>query len=214
MLTLVVGILTVVLVVWLVWYMRAQKVPTSAQAFLQQHRYQEAMKESERGIAANSRDSAAHLHRAEAAKLLGRFEEAITSYRTILSIDHTDAAAREGIALSLTYLGHEPDTARQLMEEAVQVHPQIQEFQALALAFILLRQGRREEALRLYEDNVILLETRFRDDYTDPDPLLAETLFLYAELARASGDTTRAANLLAKVKAWAPGSIFAAWASR
>ena len=57
--------------------------------------------------------------------------------------------------------------------------------------------GDREGALRLYRDNLELLETRFRDDYTDPDPLLAETLFLFAALAEANGERKREAGLAA-----------------
>jgi hypothetical protein len=60
----------------------------------------------------------------------------------------------------------------------------------------------------LYEDNLVLLETRFRDDYTDPDPLLAETLTMYAALAEASGDLTRATSLRKKASEWAPGSVW------
>ena len=94
------------------------------------------------------------------------------------------------------------------MEEQIALYPQIQEFQALGLAYIFLRAGKREEALRIFRDNLELLETRFRDDYTDPDPLLAETLFLYAELSEAAGDRQRAAALRKKAAAWAPGSVW------
>jgi len=100
------------------------------------------------------------------------------------------------------------------MEEQIALYPQIQEFQALGLAYILLRAGKRDDALRVFRDNLELLETRFRDDYTDPDPLLAETLFLYAELSDAAGDRDRAAALRAKAAAWAPGSVWAGVFSR
>jgi tetratricopeptide (TPR) repeat protein len=211
MLTLVLGITAAAFVVWLLFYMLAQKPQTGAQSLLQQRRYEEALRDAEQQIARSPNDSSGHLHRAEAAKLMGRFDEAIRSYREVLRIDTTDAAAREGIALSFTYLKRDPQEARRIMEEALQNYPQIQEFQALALAFILLREGRREEALRLFEDNLVLLETRFRDDYTDPDPLLADTLFQYAELSAAAGDTARANDLRQQLLQWAPGSIFAKW---
>ena len=64
------------------------------------------------------------------------------------------------------------------------------------------------QALRIYADNLELLETRFRDDYTDPDPLLAETLIMFAALAEASGDFARAIRLRAQAAAWAPGSVW------
>jgi tetratricopeptide (TPR) repeat protein len=137
-------------------------------------------------------------------KLFGRFEEAIESYRK-----SDDPAAREGIALSLAHLQRDLDEAQRLMEEQIALSPQIQEFQALGLAYILLRAGKREDALRVFADNVELLETRFRDDYTDPDPLLAETLVMYAELSEAAGDGDRAAALRKKAAAWAPGSVWA-----
>jgi hypothetical protein len=70
------------------------------------------------------------------------------------------------------------------------------------LAFILLRAGDREGALRLYRDNAELLETRFRDDYTDPDPLLAETLYLFSELAEANGEQARAESLARQAERW------------
>jgi tetratricopeptide (TPR) repeat protein len=192
--TLAILIVTVALVGWLLIYMLSQKPATSAQELIQQHRYAEA-------AAAAERDP---LHRAEALKLLGRFEEAIASYRR-----SDDPAAREGIALSLAHLGRDLDEAARLMEQNIAMHPQIQEFQALALAYIFLRAGRRDDALRIYGDNAELLETRFRDDYTDPDPLLAETLVMYAALAEASGDAARAETLRGRAAGWAPGSVWA-----
>ena len=180
-------------VVGLILYMRAQKPATTALQLIQQHRYQEA-------VAAAREDP---LHRAEALKLLGRFEEAIESYRR-----SDDPAAREGIALSLAHLGRDLDVAQRMMEENIALYPQIQEFQALGLAYILLRAGKRDDALRIFRDNLELLETRFRDDYTDPDALLAETLVLYAALSEASGDAERASTLRAKAAAWAPGSVW------
>ena len=207
--TLTVIILTAATVIGLFVYMLLQKAPTRAQGFLEDHRYQDALTESLRLIQRNPADTSAQLHRAEAAKLLGKFDEALTAYLELMRLDPKDAAAREGVALTLTYLGRDPGQARRLMEEALANYPAIQEFQALALAFILARQGKREEALRLYEDNLVLLETRFRDDYTDPDPLLAEVLFHFAELSRLAGDGNRSRRLQDQAKAWAPGSVFA-----
>jgi len=192
--TLAVLIVTVAVIVWLAIWMLSQKPATSAQQLIQQHRYAEAVTAAERDP----------LHRAEALKLLGKFEEAIASYRR-----SDDPAAREGIALCLAHLGRDLGEAAQLMEQTIALHPQIQEFQALALAYIFLRDGRRDDALRIYRDNAELLETRFRDDYTDPDPLLAETLTMYAALAEASGDAARAVGLRAKAAEWAPGSVWA-----
>jgi len=180
--------------VWLLFYMLAQKPFTSVQQLIQRGRYADA-------VAAAGED---WIHRAEALKLLGRFEEAIESYRK-----SDDPAAREGIALSLAHLGRDLAEAQRLMEEQIALYPQIQEFQALALAYILLLAGKRDDALRIFADNVELLETRFRDDYTDPDPLLAETLVMYAALSEAAGDPDRAMALRAKAAAWAPGSVWA-----
>lgn len=194
--TLAILIATVVLIVFLLIYMFAQKPATSAQQLIQQHRYADA-------VAAAERDP---LHRAEALKLLGRFDEAIASYRR-----SDDPAAREGIALCLAHLGRDLDEAARLMEQNIALYPQIQEFQALALSYIFLRAGRRDDALRIFRDNAELLETRFRDDYTDPDPLLAETLVMYAALSEASGDTAHAQTLRGRAAAWAPGSV---WATR
>jgi tetratricopeptide (TPR) repeat protein len=190
-------IISVILLVgWAVLYMRAQKPPTTAQHLIQQHRYEEA-------AAMTPLDSAGHLHRGEALKLLGRFDEAIDAYR-----HSDDPAAREGVALSLAHLRRDLDQAKKMMEEMIALYPQIQEFQALGLAYILLRAGDREGALRVFRDNLELLETRFRDDYTDPDPLLAETLVLFAELADANGDDRAAELLRARAAAWAPGSVW------
>jgi tetratricopeptide (TPR) repeat protein len=193
MLQLAVVVAAVILIGWLAAYMLAQKPETNAQQLIQQHRYEDAV-----SAAAND-----PLHRAEALKLLGRFDDAIASYRR-----SDDPAAREGIALSLAHLGRDLDEAKQLMEENIALHPQIQEFQALGLAYILLRRGKSDEALRIYADNLELLETRFRDDYTDPDPLLAETLVMFAALSEAAGDAPRAATLREKAAQWAPGSAW------
>ena len=182
-------LIAIALIGWLFAYMIAQKPVTNVQQLIAQKRFHEAVLEAER---AND-----PLHRAEALKLLGRFEEAIASYQ-----QSSDPAAREGIALSLAHLGRELDRARQMMELQIAQYPQIQEFQSLALAYILLRAGDREAALRLYRDNVELLETRFRDDYTDPDPLLAETLFLFSELAEANGEEMRAESLRRQAGLW------------
>jgi tetratricopeptide (TPR) repeat protein len=193
MLQILIIIAAVILIGWLAAWMLAQKPVTNAQQLIQQHRYEDA-------VTAASNDP---LHRAEALKLLGRFDEAIASYR-----QSNDPAAREGIALGLAHLGRDLDEAKRLMEETIALHPQIQEFQALGLAYIQLKRGERDDALRIYNDNVELLETRFRDDYTDPDPLLAETLVMFAALSAAAGDAVRASALRAKAAQWAPGSVW------
>ncbi|HEX3581598.1 MAG TPA: hypothetical protein VH087_07525 [Thermoanaerobaculia bacterium] len=191
-------VVTVAVIVFLIIYMRAQKPATNAQRLIQQHRYEEA-------VVAAAQDP---LHRAEALKLLGRFDDAIVAYR-----QSDDPAAREGIALSLAHLGRDLPEAKRLIDETIALHPQIQEFQALGLAYILLKAGQRDEALRVYRDNVELLETRFRDDYTDPDPLLAETLWMFATLADASGDANAARLLRARAASWAPNSVWSLWAN-
>jgi tetratricopeptide (TPR) repeat protein len=182
-------LLTVALIGWLVSYMLAQRPTTKVQQLIQQRRYEDAVMEATR--------TGDFFHRAEALKLLGRYEEAIEAYRQA-----DDPSAPEGIALSLAHLGRDLDEARHLMDAQIAQHPQIQEFQALALAYILLRAGHREDALRVYRDNVELLETRFRDDYTDPDPMLAETLDLYSALAEANGETMRAESLKKQSEQW------------
>lgn len=186
-------LIVLVLVGWGVSWMLAQKPVTSAQQLIHRHRYEEA-------VVAAANDS---LHRAEALKLLGRFEDAIASYER-----SDDPAAREGIALSLAHLGRDLDRAKALMEQTIAQHPQILEFQALGLAYILLKRGEREAALRLFVDNAVLLETRFHDDYTDPDPLLAETLVMFAALMAATGDEDRATALRVKAAEWAPRSVW------
>lgn len=168
-------VVAAVVIIWLVFYMRAQK-PVDE-----------------------------NLQRADALKMEGRFDEAASFYRR-----SKDPAAREGLALSLAHAGHDLDRAKQLMEETIALTPQIQEFQSLALAYIQLRRGDRDDALRIYRDNVELLETRFRDDYTDPDPQLAETLFMFAVLAEENGEAERAKELRERAAAWAPGSYWAA----
>jgi tetratricopeptide (TPR) repeat protein len=192
-LTAVIALGLVVTVGVLLAIMLAQKPASRAQRLIHQHKYEDA-------VAAADRD----IDRGEALKLLGRFDEAIASYRR-----SEDPAAREGIALSLAHLGRDLDEATRLMEETIAAHPQIQEFQALALAFIHLRNGKREEALRLFDDNLVLLQTRFRDDYTDADPMLAETLYLFSELTAAAGDAEKASTLKWLAAQWAPGSVWA-----
>jgi tetratricopeptide (TPR) repeat protein len=195
--TVVLSVILVATVIALLIYMLAQKPVTTVQNLIQQHRYAEA-------AALPATDSAGHLHRAEALKLLGRFDEAIAEFHL-----SDDPAAREGIALTLAHQQRNLDEARRMMEQTIAAWPAIQEFQALGLAYITLRDGDRENALRIYRDNLELLETRFRDDYTDPDPLLAETLVMFAALAAASGDDSRAASLRRQAAAWAPGSVWA-----
>ena len=196
MLQIVLLVVVIIVVAWLVLYMRAQKPVTTAQQLIQQHRYNEA-------AALPANDSAEHLHRAEALKLTGRFDAAIAEYRL-----SDDPAAQEGIALALAHAGRDLEEAQRLMENTINLYPQIQEFQALGLAYILLRRGDRDAALRVYRDNAELLETRFRDDYTDPDPLLSETLVMYAELAQAAGELYRAAQLRTQAAQWAPQSVW------
>ncbi|HEX2061881.1 MAG TPA: hypothetical protein VHK90_14165 [Thermoanaerobaculia bacterium] len=182
-------LLAIALLGWLVAYMLSQRPITNVQQLIQMRRYEDAVMEANR-----TNDP---FHRAEALKLLGRYEEAIESYRL-----SKDPAAREGIALCLAHLGRDLDEARRMMELQIAQHPQIQEFQSLALAYILLRAGDREAALRLYRDNLELLETRFRDDYTDPDPLLSETLYLFSVLAEANGEDARAESLARQAGKW------------
>jgi tetratricopeptide (TPR) repeat protein len=181
---------------WLVAYMLSQRPITNVQQLIAQRRYEDAVMEANR-----TNDP---LHRAEALKLLGRFEDAIAAYE-----QSTDPAAQEGIALCLAHLGRDLDRARDIMEKQIAQYPQIQEFQSLALAYILLRSGEREGALRLYRDNVELLETRFRDDYTDPDPMLSETLYLFSVLAAANGEDARADSLARQADQWGWSAITA-----
>ena len=185
-------LIAIALIGWLAAWMLSQRPITNVQQLIQQRRYEDAVMEAQR-----TNDP---LHRAEALKLLGRYEEAIAAYR-----ESTDPSAREGIALSLAHLGRDLDEARSLMETQIAQYPQIQEFQALILAYILLRAGDREGALRLYRDNLELLETRFRDDYTDPDPLLAETLYLFSVLADENGEAARADSLARQARQWGWG---------
>src|SRR5687767_7882724 len=145
--TIVLAVVLGVTVVGLLAYMLAQKPVTTAQNLIQLHRYADAATQP-------GTDSAAHFHRAEALKLLGRFEDAIAEYR-----ESSDPAAREGIALALAHLRRDLDDAKRLMEQTTAAYPAIQEFQALGLAYIELRRGDRDAALRLYSDNVELLET-------------------------------------------------------
>jgi tetratricopeptide (TPR) repeat protein len=194
LLTTVIALVFIIFVIGLLIYMLSQKPVTSVQQLIQLHRYAEAVQQA----------GGDHLHRAEGLKLLGRFDEAIDAYKR-----SPDPAAREGTALALAHLGRDLDEAKRLMEQTIAIHPQIQEFQALGLAYILLRRGERDEALRIFADNKVLLETRFRDDYTDPDPLLAETLVMYAELSRAAGDLSSELELRRKAAQWAPGSVWA-----
>ena len=182
-------LIAIALMGWMAAWMLSQKPITNAQQLIQMRRYEDAVMEADRTGDA--------LHRAEALKLMGRYDEAVEAYRR-----SDDPSAREGIALSLAHLGHDLGEARQLMETQIAQHPQIQEFQSLALAYILLRSGEREDALRVYRDNVELLETRFRDDYTDADPLLAETLYLYGVLADANGEEARAESLWRDAEKW------------
>jgi len=182
-------LIAIALMGWIVAWMLSQKPITNAQQLIQQRRYEDAVMEANR-----TNDP---LHRAEALKLLGQYEEAIAAYR-----QSTDPAAREGIALCLAHLGRNLDEARQLMETQIAQYPQIQEFQSLALAYVLLRAGDEESALRLFRDNAELLETRFRDDYTDPDPLLSETLYVYGTLADANGQEALADSLWRQAKKW------------
>lgn len=191
--TIILLVAAVALIGGVVAYMLAQKPATAAQKLIHRHEYEEA-----------ARVARSPIDRGEALTLLGRFEEAIAAYR-----QSTDPAAQEGIALSMAHAGTSLDEAQHIMERTIALHPQIQEFQALGLAYILLRRGDSGGALRIFRDNAELLETRFKDDYTDPDPLLAETLFMYAALSEAAGDAVRASNLRAKAAAWAPGSWFA-----
>jgi tetratricopeptide (TPR) repeat protein len=182
-------LIAIALIGWLAAYMLSQRPITNAQQLIQQKRYEDAVME-----AARTNDQ---FHRAEALKLSGRFEEAIEAYS-----QSSDPSANEGIALSLAHLNRNLDEARTRMEQQIAQSPQIQEFQALALAYVLLRSGDHEGALRLYRDNLELLETRFRDDYTDPDPLLSETLYLFSTLADANGEPERAATLRRQAEAW------------
>ena len=203
MLWIIVSIVVAGTVIWLLVYMLAQKPVTNVQQLIQAARYEDAIVEADRQLAERGGDGALHLHRAEALKLVGRFEEAIDSYQR-----SDDPAAREGIALSLAHQGKDLERAQNLMEETIARFPQIQEFQALALAFIHLRRGDRDAALRLLSDNEELIETRFRDDYTDRDPLLAETLYMYAELLTARGEA-RAVEIRQQAARYAPNSVWA-----
>ncbi|HUF17490.1 MAG TPA: BTAD domain-containing putative transcriptional regulator, partial [Thermoanaerobaculia bacterium] len=190
-----------------------QKGETTIETLIQQGEYAQAAIEAERMIAINPRDGVLHLQHADALHLMGRFTESENSYRRAMEINSRDAAAREGLALSMAHQKVQLDKARSIMEETIATLPEIQEFQALSLAFILLESGNRDEALRVFSDNLELLQTRFEMDYTDPDDLLAETVYLYGVLSREVGESAEVEALMQKVVDWAPGSVFAEWAA-
>lgn len=205
-------IILVAAIVVAVLMSRTSREPRSGvPALLNREDYDGAWAEASRAIEREPRRVDMRLYRAEAAKMSGRFEDAISDFREAMEIDPTDPTVREGLALTLTYAGQDLEGARELMEETIQAHPAIQEFQALELAWILLRLGRRDEALRLFHDNAELLRTRFDMDYTDADPQLAETLHLFARLSEEAQESEAARALHERVIAWAPRSIFARW---
>ncbi|HUO84706.1 MAG TPA: tetratricopeptide repeat protein, partial [Thermoanaerobaculia bacterium] len=178
-------------------------------SLLDQEQYEEVIEQAQRRITAGSSDVRIQIQRGEAARMLGRFDDAGDAFRAAVALDSRDPSAREGLAMAIVWSGGDLAEARSILEETIQRLPAIQEFQALELAWIALQQGRRDEALRMFEDQSVLLQTRFEMDYTDPDPLLAETLFLYAKLAREAGDEPAARTLFDRVIEWAPRSIFA-----
>src|SRR3954464_5764115 len=102
MLQLIVIVVALVLIVWLAALMFAQKPVTTAQQLIQQHRYEDA-------VAGGANDP---LHRAEALKLLGRFEGTGPSYRR-----SADPAAQSGIALSLAPLRTRRQTGKRRLAE-------------------------------------------------------------------------------------------------
>jgi|GEM_PF-497158 len=206
-------VVVIAAVLGLLAYMLAQKSDTAPQTLIHEGKFEEAVKSADELLARSKGDSSLHLHKAEALKLLGRFDEAIGEYQLKLKADHRDAAAREGVALCLSFLGRDLDEARRLMEETMLQFPEIQEFQAISLAHIHLIRGEHETARRLFDDNAELVETRFSVDYTDRDPLLAETLYIFAELTLKYGTPDRALPYLKRVQEWAPASIFASWAA-
>ena len=190
-------IAVIVLLGWLVLYMRAQKPVTSAQQLIQQHRYAEA-------VADAAADSAGFFIAAKPSS------SSAASTRPSRHTGNPTIPPRAKASRWRSHISAAISTnAKQMMEETIALYPQIQEFQALGLAYIILRRGDRDDALRIYRDNIELLETRFRDDYTDPDPLLAETLVMFAALAEANGDAARAELLRGRAAAWAPGSVWA-----
>ena len=209
---LLLAVIVAVVIAGTVLYMLSQRTPTSAQRLIEQGRFDEAVAEAARATERAPSDFSAWFHLAEAQKLSGRFAQALASYEQSLELSPKDPAAHEGHALARAYLG-DLESARSELEETIAAYPAIQEFQALALAWVLHRLGRTDDSLRLFEDNSVLLETRFRDDYTDRDASLAETLFQYAVLSKAAGQVDRAELLFRQVIEWAPKSVFAAWAN-
>ena len=208
---LLLAVIVAVAIAGTVLYMLSQRTPTNAQHLIQQGRFDEAVAEASRATERAPNDFSAWFHLAEGQKLSGRFAEALSSYEQSVRLSPKDPAAHEGRALTRAYLG-DLESARRELEETIAAYPAIQEFQALALAWVLHRLGRVDESMRLFEDNAVLLETRFRDDYTDRDASLVETLFHYGVLSKAAGQRDRAESLFKQVIAWAPNSVFATWA--
>jgi tetratricopeptide (TPR) repeat protein len=196
------------IVVSLVLYMRAQKSESSLLALLRDERYAALIEEADTRLAANPADHESALLRAQALALIGNHAESERAYRRIVAQSPDDAQAIEGLALSLGHQRRSLDEARALMQRAITNHPQIQEFQSLGLAWIELRDGNRETALRIFEDNRLLIQTRFADDYTDRDPLLVETLYLQHQMLEAAGASAESAEVAQKICSWAPRSWF------
>lgn len=197
-----------IVVVALVLYMRAQKSESSLLALLRDERYEELIDEAGQRLASDPADHESAVLRAQALTLIGNHSESERAYRRILEQVPDDAQALEGLALALGHQRKSLDEARALFQRAITNHPQIQEFQSLGLAWIELLDGRRETALRIFEDNRLLIQTRFADDYTDRDVLLVETLFLWQQLLDAGGESAESAGVAGRICAWASRSWF------
>lgn len=107
--------------------------------------------------------AAPELQAAHQSRISGDYDQAITSYRQLLSADGSEAEAWWGIALSLMNIG-EFDEALEAFEKAIELSPQSQKF-LLDLGKLQTMLGMFDEAKPVFEKVVALSpDTKEADD--------------------------------------------------
>ena len=199
------------LVAVFLWMAISRRPESDLPQLLQRGQFAEVLRRTFEELKDDPKHVALRVLRGQAAVMAGEFDLALESFQIAARLDPRDPTAAEGVALAMAYAGRSMTEACELMEKTRQSLPAIQEFQGLAVAFLLLKSGDREAALREFADQRELLETRFELDYTDQDATLAETLYHYAILAAEAGDEDAAEQLFSRVRQWGKGTVFERW---
>ena len=143
---------------------------------------------------------------AVAARHLAELDRAVSWLDAVVRRDSKNGEGWLEFGLALAYSG-EFKRADKALARAAGLSPQLGEAVLLHRAWVALRSGLRQDALRRFEEIEAPIENKLETDLGSGEPAFADWFFQASELWRASGRADRADWSLAQAQHSAPQSL-------